>query len=386
MGDWLRPKPKPPAPEPCRMTVNIFPAGAPSQLVIDAAPQDPSHQQVWHRVSLTAIPGDGRQEVYEIPPRYTGWFANLEVYADGWVSHIERFQLRAGADILLPDVRLQRAKIGPPIYGNFLATPRFELGLGQMPILFLLGMPRDQRQRAYDAYRAHGYRTFPCHYRQFYRQWGYDYTNQLGQYEELLEEAISFGLEPLIAVMNWHPGEPMPTRDTAKREIDRTLPPLLDLSKRFFYAWEQTDHPLGWSEDTLDLSRHIRGILGPERELYTHNAPDYWSPNPFKVDSMDEWHFWSEVSRIEREEMSGRTLLDGLLLQLHPGDTVEADRHKLFEYENNPARAQGYVGRVIEHFHRKMALFEFARTFPEWELRQSAVEAHPKAALLEGYC
>lgn len=266
-------------------------------------------------------------------------------------------------------------RVGPPIWGNFLAAPGFSLdGPGETPGLMYGAMLPEERKRFRDVYRAHGWRTLPIHPQQTYRHWAYDYSKDLPAYRDVLHEAIAEGLEPLGMVMNWRPEGW--TLDQARRYIDETLPKLMDLYTNVCFGWESNDiSEVGVSEDTLILQHQIRQIVGPDKPTWLHVAPRWWSPTPRALDSMDEWAYWRAVG----------DNCDGLLLQLDFHDTDEHARFVTFDMYPIAGTA-GLAGRLVEALHKKCAVFEFARTWTEWQRLHTALDTHPKAHLLEGYC
>ena len=113
----------------CRITFMVEPGGAAVDVVVD-----PPENLNVPREKLDPVPGkDAQIHTYALPNNYQGWYANVKVYAEGYVTIEDHVEFRVGNRVL-PGYKLSHSiPQAKDISSNFLALPGFELGLNQKP-------------------------------------------------------------------------------------------------------------------------------------------------------------------------------------------------------------------------------------------------------------
>ena len=270
----------------------------------------------------------------------------------------------------IPDVQPPRFTVN----GNYLAAPGFELDLNQIPGLMYGAMTPDERAWYRSVMKANGWTTLPISPFGTYRGWSYDYSGDMPAYRALLREAREGGLEPLAMCLTDRPE--LWTLDEALRYIDETLPHYKDECAGFSLAWESADVAhIHMAPEQVILQKHIKDIIGPDYPLWVHLPPRWWSPSYTVESGKNEWDFWNE----------SRGILHGLLFQIEPNDPEHKVNYYLHEMYPIYGVA-GICGRLHDKLGYEIALFEFARNFPDWLRVKAEAERHVHASHLRGFC
>lgn len=232
--------------------------------------------------------------------------------------------------------------------GDFLDA----LGNFSRPTFMLPGMPQDLQISVISGYPGthipFGWKTY---YPKF-PQWTFDFTNNLGAFEELIDLCLVYKKIPVIFV-------PIDAEDSLQAHIHKITPilqRLIDGNRLFCVSWGWEINDINdWTADgdsQLEYLQMLKTLI--DVPIYVHFTPERWAGWPsYNGQDQDK----SELSWLIEAKRIGIT---GLLYQEPYDKPVDAIEERAFLLDKKNYLNPGIKGRV-ETAGLQFVLFEHSR-------------------------
>lgn len=288
---------------------------------------------------LPGRPNTAGEFVFNAPDSYPLGILNLA--ADGYEPFSSEVSLNKNHTIAL---KKKNVIVDEEIFrGNYLATPGF-------PFAHMYpGWDKAKQDEFRRIYVDNGNTHLPFAPFGSYGDVTYDYRNNPNKFNDLCAELKNSGILPVIFVLTNNISGPEFTLQTSLEYLDQFVPfaeSLVQLTSQFVCGWEASDIYFEGDEQFI-FAKKLRQVLGIGPQLYYHDRPNWWGPH---YPNRTEWNWWSDTTGI----------LDGILFQVPPNDSIAAIRETLFEIPWG-SKPTGVVGRVVDHLGKKFVMFEHSR-------------------------